>query len=203
MTKSILVKLGVAIAILAFVDLVYLNFLVIKNQRVEDSESSSTADRKVEPSPVAEASATPAASGKTEVIVEKTVEKETVVQTAQKEIFIPIGTGSTFSQDYVDLAGLEVSIDTTKYSAIDSVVYEASVRVQDGNGKMYTQLFNKTDKHAVWFSEITTSSPTNELKTSSKITLEPGNRTYVVQAKTDYTSYAAHVGNARIKIILK
>lgn len=206
--KSILVKLGISIAILAFVDLVYLNFVVFQqNQSANVEEQKVADDRKIATSsPVSEPSATPTSAKeiKTETVVNNTVvEREIVVQSAQKEIFIPIGTGSTFSHDYVDLAGLEVSIDTTKYAAIDSVVYEASVRVQDGNGKMYTQLFNKTDGHPVWNSEITTISATNELKVSSKINLDAGNKTYVVQAKTDLTSYAAHVSNARIKIILK
>ena len=208
----VLTKIGVAILVVAAVDLLYLNYWVIKGQKSEVGDQKSE-EKRLEPvtaspvpsvSPVAIPTSAPRNEVKTvetKTVVEK--ETQTIVQTAQKEIFIPIGSGSTFSNSYVDLAGLEVSVDTNKYSAIESVVFEASVWVQDGNGKMYTQLYNVTDKHPVWNSEISTSSAGGSLITSPKIILDNGSKTYRVQAKTNLTSYAAHVDNARIKITLK
>jgi len=209
--NRILTKIGVAILIVAAVDLAYLNYWVIKSQKSEvESQKREEEQPQVAASPVPSPplAALPSAEPKTEVrtvetktVVEK--ESQTIVQTAQKEIFIPIGSGSTYGNSYVDLAGLEVTIDTTKYSAIESVVLEAAIWVQDGNGKMYTQLYNVTDKHPVWNSEMSTNKPAATLVTSGKIILETGAKSYKVQAKTDLTSYAAHVENARIKIILK
>lgn len=213
--SKIATKIIIAVFAVAVVDLIYLNYWAVKQDR-EFKESRTQRNNEVRevtsvatPAPVASASpgakatVTPSPSPivKTETIVTK--ETKTIVQTAQKEIFIPIGSGSTFSGSYVNLAGLEVTIDTTKYGAIDSVVFEGSIWVQDGNGKMYAQLFNKTDGYPVWNSEISTSSGVGTLTTSSKVSLTSGNKTYAVQAKTNLTPYAAHVENARVKITLK
>ena len=203
----------VAIIVLALADLLYLNYWVISNQK-KGAESQKPDETRVvtekTPAPSPEASASPAASAspvvetktvETKTVVEK--ETQTIVQTAQREIFIPIGTGSTKKSSYEDLAGLEVTIDTNKYTNIESVVFEASIWVQDGNGKVFAQLYNKTEGHPVWNSEISTSSATGILATSAAITLSSGSKTYKIQAKTNLVEFAAHVDNARIKITLK
>ena len=212
--SKIFSKLIIAIVIIALADLIYLNWWVVKNGNLSFENQGSTEVRVVGtvPSPLPSPISSPSESAKEEVDeevkvveIETIVEKETqtIVQTAQKEIFIPVGTGSTKSNSYTDLPGLEVTIDTNKYSAIESVVFEGSIWVQDGNGKVFAQLYNKTDKHPVWNSEISTSSAVGVLSTSSQINLDNGNKTYQVQAKTNLTSFAAHVDNARIKITLK
>lgn len=210
--SRILSKIAVAILVLALFDLLYLNWWVIKSQKSKVESQNLEPARAVEaiPSPTPEASPipSPVSEPKTETktVETKTVverETQTIVQTAQKEIFIPIGTGSTKKNSYDDLAGLEVTVDTGKYSAIESVVFEASVWVQDGNGKAFAQLYNVSDKHPVWNSEISTNSAKGVLTTSAKITLDGGARIYQVQAKTNLTEFAAHVENARLKITLR
>jgi len=205
--QRIIVKISVAILIIALADLVYVNYWIIKGAKTESQNQVSNKSKSENPevSPFL-ITATPSPSAETKTVETKSaVEKETqtIIQTSQKEIFIPIGSGSTKSNSFEDLAGLEVAIDTNKYSAIDSVVFEASIWVEGGNGKVYTQLYNSSDKRPVWFSEISTNSAKGILTTSGKITLEKGVRTYRVQAKTDMNAYAAHVDNARIKITLK
>lgn len=209
--SRILSKIAVAILVLALLDLGYLNWWVVRNEKLKSKNEKFDEPRVVEtvssplpdfsPSPTASATPEPSPIVKTETVIQK--ESQTIVQTAQKEIFIPIGTGSTKSNSWVDLPGLEVTIDTGKYSAIESVVFEASIWVQDGNGKMFAQLYNVGDKHPVWNSEISTNSPKAALTTSAKITLDGGARTYQVQAKTNLTEFAAHVENARLKITLR
>ena len=212
--SKIITKIGIAILVVAFADLAYVNWWIIQSQELRVKSQSLEEERPVSQalqssnppspsssSPIASPSLPETKTVETKTIVEK--ESQTIVQTAQKEIFIPIGSGSTNSKSYVDLNGLEVTIDTNKYSAIESVVFEASIWVQDGNGKIYAQLYNASDKRPVWFSEISTSSATGVLVTSPKITLENGSRTYKIQAKTNLTSYAAHADNARLKITLK
>jgi len=221
--SRILTKLGIAILVIAFADLAYVNWWIIQSQesRVKsqslDQERLTSQNLQTSPSPISDyvpsiPSPSPAEvkTVETKTIVETPnqsgsgqASSQTIIQTAQKEIFIPIGSGSTKNNNYEDLAGLEVTIDTNKYSAIESVVFEASIWVQDGNGKMFAQLYNSTDKHPVWNSEISTSSVLGVLTTSSQITLDKGSRTYKIQAKTNMTSYAAHVDNARLKITLK
>jgi len=221
--SRILTKIGIAILMVAFADLAYVNWWIIKSQELRVKSQIPEEERLVGQnlqssplpspnyvSPSSSPSPTEVKTVETKTIVETPnqsgsgqASSQTIVQTAQKEIFIPIGNGSTNSKSYVDLNGLEVTIDTNKYSAIESVVFEASIWVQDGNGKVYAQLYNASDKRPVWFSEISTISAKGVLATSSKITLEKGVRTYRVQAKTDMDAYTAHVDNARLKITLK
>lgn len=213
LTSKIFTKIVIAVLVLSLADLIFLNYWVLSNQKQEtrnlkENGVRAVTEASVSPSPEASSSPSSAASPvvetktvETKTVVEK--ETQTIVQTAQKEVFIPIGTGSTKKNSYEDLPGLEVSIDTNKYSNIESVVFEASIWVQDGNGKVYTQLYNKTDGHPVWNSEISSSSAKGVLTTSPKITLSSGNKTYKIQAETDLVEFAGHVDNARVKITLK
>ena len=137
--SRILAKIGIAILAVALADLLFVNYWLIKTEnlkgepvsengiqlsRVIDpkSESSPLSLPSSSPSPTKSSSAQPSPIVKTETVIEK--QTQTIIQTAQKELFIPIGSGFTKSNSYEDLAGLEVTIDTSKYSAIDSIVFE-------------------------------------------------------------------------------
>ncbi len=220
LAQKILVKIGLAIFAIALIDLVYLNYWIIKRQTPEFGNQRSVSNTQVIPSPNASLSTdkallsaspsilpsakpTPSAAPAQSPAVQTVVQQQTIVQNAQREIFIPIGSGSSQNNSYVDLDGLQVTIDTTKYGTIASADFEASIYVTGGNGKMYAQLFNKTDGHPVWNSAISTVSASGVLVVSSPIVLDGGSKTYSVQAKTDLTAYPANVNNARIKITLK
>lgn len=212
---KILVKIGVAILAVALADLFFLNYWILKNDRADKTSEPQGGSRSVAtgslPSSVAPAvlaSPNPTTSSapnvttvETKTVVEK--QTQTIVQNAQKEIFVPMGSGSTNSNTFADIAGVEVTIDTTKYSAIDSVVFEASLWVEGGNGQVVARIKNITDSNPYFESQIANNSGTGTIKTSAKIPLASGQKTYRVQAKTDITNYAAHVDNARIKITLK
>lgn len=216
MVKSILVKIGVAILVIALVDLVYVNYLVLvdfqKNTQSE-AEQNSSRTIKAEETPVINASPSPEANITTQTspavtpspttIYQTQVQEKTVVQTAQKEIFVPIGSGSTYSNSYANLSGVEVKIDWSKYSGIESVVFEATIWVQGGNGRAYAQLVNITDNNPLNESTLSSSSGGGEFKYSGNIPISSGIKTYGVRAKTDIVEFAAHVDNAKIKITLK
>ncbi len=213
LVKSILIKIGLAILVLALVDLVFINYWVMQNSKKQTAAPGSERTVLVSPPPQPTPGASPAASPSPSPIAEKasatvaqnttTTVQQTVVQTAQKEIFIPIGDGNTTSNSYVNLPGVQVTIDSSKYSGIDHVDFEANIWVTNGNGKMYAQLYNSTDGHPVWNSEIATSSGSGVLTVSAPITLDPGQRTYIVQAKTNLTEFPANISSARVKITLK
>ncbi len=211
---KILTKIGVAILAIALADLFFLNYWILKNGRVDKTSETVgkirnviTASSSASATPAVLASASPAASSSPNVTVEtKTVvEKQTqiIVQNAQKEIFVPMGSGSTNSNTFADLGGAEVTIDTSKYGAIDSIVFEASLWVEGGNGQVVARLRNITDNNPYVESQISNNGGTGAIKTSGNIPFPSGQKTYRVQAKTDITNYAAHVENARIKITLK
>lgn len=215
--SKILAKIGLAILTVALFDLVFLNWWILKKSSVnapltQQSTSKSgalptPAPNIVYPSAVPAASETPQASAKPQqtetkqVVIQK--ETQTIIQTPQKEIFIQLGSGSTKSNSFSDLSGVEVSIDTTKYPPIDYMVFEASIWVTNGNGKAWAQIKNVNDNNPFIESQISSTNATGEYRTSAKIPFVYGPKTYRVQAKTDITDYAANVSNATIKIILK
>jgi len=209
--KSIVAKLGIAILTIALVDLFYLNYWVLRSEKLKAESGKFAQDnRQLEPEPlpspeapttVADYASPSPTSGP--ALSQTTLKTTTVVQTAQKEIFVPIGSGSTKSGTFTDLSGLEVTIDTTKYSEIESVVFEASIWTEGGNGRAWAKLKNVSDNNPFIESQISSSSGSGEVKTSGKIPILAGAKKYGVQAKTDLVDYYAHVDNARIKITLK
>jgi hypothetical protein len=220
LASRILAKMGLAILTVTLFDLVFLNWWILKKSSVNlSAPKQQVADKgDVVPSPnpnivypstspIPIVSATPQASGNspqntnTQTVIQK--ETQTIVQTPQKEIFIPLGSGSTKSNSFSDLGGVEVSIDTTKYPPIDYMVFQASIWVTNGNGKAWAQIINVNDNNPFIESQISSSSATGEYRTSAKIPFVYGPKTYRVQAKTDIIDYAANVSNAVIKIVLK
>lgn len=126
--------------------------------------------------------------------------KTTTTTSATKEFYIPFGDGETKSSEYEDIAGLEAYIDSTKYGKIKTVTFEASLRIPTANGRVYAQLYNVTDKHPVWFSEISAEGNKSQLVISSPITLDLGNKLYRVQMRTTL-EYQSLLESARVHII--
>ena len=219
--SRILTKIGIAILAIALFDLIFVNWWILKktkvnsdkanlaSQVVNKADADTTREITSTPSPISSPSSTNSSKSasqsspivKTETVVEK--QTQTIVQTAQKEIFVPLGQGSTNSSPFADLLGTDVTIDTSKYSTIDSVIFEASIWPEGGNGRAYAQIKNVTDNNPLIESQISGSSSSGVVKTSGTIPILPGSKTYRVQAKTDITNFAAHVENARIKITLR
>lgn len=213
---KVVTKITLAIIAIALVDLIFVNWWIVKKEsksdRVKESEIESVGDLDtLLPSP----SASPQAVGSPAPQDAKAVTSSpspvtavqttatTVVQTANKEIFISMGSGSTKSKNYADLNGTDVTIDTTKYSAIETITFEASIWVEGGNGRAYAQIYNVDDKNPYIESVISNNVSTPTVKGSGSIPFPSGRKTYRVQAKTDLEQYPAHVENARIKIVLK
>lgn len=118
-----------------------------------------------------------------------------------KEFYIPFGIGSSAAEDWTDIAGMQASIDSTKYPSIKSVVFEATIRIPTGNQVAFVRLYNATDKHPVWFSDVSVEGGTTQLVTSKPITLDSGNKVYQVQMKTSL-KYQAFLDQARLHITL-
>ena len=216
--SRIFTKLGVAILAIALLDLAFVNWVIIKDQKAQKAQDRTTQEASVNKSGGAAVSSpevSPSPSPKDEIQPKEVgasepnppvggqKETQTIIQTAQKEIFIPMGSGSTTSGTFTDLAGTDVTVDTAKYSQIESVVFEASIWVTGGNGRAWAQITNVGDKNPLIESQINGASGTGEVKASGKIPFPSGAKTYRIQAKTDITNFAAHVENARLKITLK
>lgn len=117
-----------------------------------------------------------------------------------KEFFVPFGSGSNSSDDWQDVGGLKATLDPANYGSIKTVAFEASVRIPTGNETAYVRLYNVTDKHPVWFSDVSLDGGIGQLLVSKPITLDSGNKTYQVQMKTSL-KFQALLDQARLHII--
>ena len=126
-----------------------------------------------------------------------------VVQTNSsiKEFYIPFGSGTTKSQQWEDIHGTDTTIDTSNYGSIKEIVFEASAQVPTGNGRVFIQLYNVTNKHPAWNSEVSTESNTSVLLKTSNVVLDPGNNTYRIQLKSSLGAPAL-LDFARVKIVI-
>ena len=160
------------------------------------------------PSPLTETDICPAAC--LEAITESTtggITQATPVPTpvfslAVKEIYIPLGTGSTTSQNWTEISGMEAVIDMANYPNVKSIIFEASLRIPTANGVVHAKLYNVTEQHDVWYSEVSSEGPVSSRMESGNITFASGRKLYRVMMKSTM-SYEAIIDLARIKIILK
>lgn len=118
-----------------------------------------------------------------------------------REMYIPIGSGSSKSSTWKALEGVEINIDTTKYPTIKETYFQASIRIPTANGRVYAKLVNETDKHDVWFSEVSNEGSIAIVK-EAKINLDGGAKLYRVYLKSTLESEAI-LDQARIKLIVE
>ncbi len=125
----------------------------------------------------------------------------TSTSTTPKTLYIPIGYGGsgTSTSDFATVTGHEVSINPSDYPGYKQMVFEASFRIFQGNGKGEVRLFNKTDGTAVLNSVLSTTSQDYSTKTSSGFTLTSGAKTYTVQAKSS-TGYSVDLQLTRVRV---
>lgn len=115
-----------------------------------------------------------------------------------KEYYIPLGIGTTKSMQYDDLLTTDTTIDTSNYPPIKQVTFEVTLRNPTGNGQTLAKLFNVSDKHDVWFSEVSFEGG-GSAQRSATVNLDPGNKIYRVQLKSTL-GYDVYVDNSRIHI---
>ena len=133
------------------------------------------------------------------------LDKTTTTQTntspsTAKEFFISMGSGSTSAGDWEDVNGLQAYVDTTQYNGIKSAIFEASVRVPTINQWVDVRLYNVTDKHPVWFSEVRFPGGSDpKLIRSETMVLDPGSKLLQVQMRTQLR-HIAYLDQSRIVI---
>lgn len=126
---------------------------------------------------------------------------QTSAPSTSQAYFVPFGSGSIASSDWQDISGLQAYVDTANYNGIKTVTFEASVHVPTGNETVNVRLFNVTDGHPVWYSEVFFNGGTNaQLLVSKPISLDQGNKLYQVQMKTQLT-FPAILDQARLHIL--
>ena len=131
------------------------------------------------------------------------VQREPTIENKQilvpKEYVIPLGSGATKSKEWEFIPSIEATIDTRNYPPIKSVVLETYLSIPTANGMVYAKLYNVTDKHDVWFSEVSMEAD-KVLKKTATIKLEPGSKLYRIMMKSSL-GYEAILENAKLRII--
>ena len=196
-----------ALIIAIFINLLYLNWIVIsQDQKIEKIAASQPKNTTITNNNVLQNNnscsagcisqikqATAAATAKTQTT--------TTINTGVSEFFVPLGSGSVASTEWQAVTGAQAYVDTRNYGRIKKVTFEASVNVPTGNETVNVMLFNMTAGHPVWNSTVFFSGGTNaQLLISQPITLDPGNNLYQVQMQTQLT-FPANLNQARIHIL--
>lgn len=122
--------------------------------------------------------------------------------TGSREYYIPLGTGQTVNDQYENVPGFQAYIDSTKYGDIQQVTFEVSLQIPTANGTVYAQLYNVTDQHPVWYSEVSSQGNSASIVISKPVQLGVGNKLYQVQMKTTM-QYQSIANVARVHIISK
>ncbi|HVZ58621.1 MAG TPA: hypothetical protein VG935_02615 [Patescibacteria group bacterium] len=118
-----------------------------------------------------------------------------------KEYFVPLGSGTTQGSDWTDVPGVVTSLDFSHYDHIKEVHFEASVYVPTANESVWVRLYNVTDKHPVWNSEIEMTGGSSAYLTSPSLSTDSGTKLYQVQMKTQLP-VAATLVQSKIHISL-
>lgn len=180
------------------------NFLGMEKIKVLIADSKSAATPKTCPqsclTQIKEATASLALATPTAIIKKgQTSSKQT--ESAVKEFFIPLGSGSTSADDWADVPGAQAVVDAANYNKIKKATFEVSMRVPTGNQYAYVRLYNATDGRPVWFSEFYYPGGSEQRYfVSDPINLESSPKLYKIQMKTQL-KYPAILDQARLHII--
>lgn len=119
-----------------------------------------------------------------------------------KEVYIPLGTGSTSSTDWTDVSGVEAYVAPDNYGSIKEMYFEASIRIPTGVGKVYARLKNVTDGVGLFESEVFKEGTGGELISSGRLPLPQVTKLYRVQLKSSLGAQVV-LDNARIKLFVQ
>ncbi len=136
----------------------------------------------------------------TQTVVNNTTTQPATVASAPQEYFIPFGTASGASQgSYTTLSALQAYVNTSLYQNVQSITFEVSATIPNGNQSISIQLYNATGGYAIPNSQVTMSGGTPQLLISPNITLPSGNNLYQVQINTQLNS-SITIDQARLHI---
>lgn len=120
------------------------------------------------------------------------------------DYYINLGYGSNQSTDWTDVAGATTTADIGQYQNIKDVSFEAFINVPTANGTVSVRLFNETDKHPVWNSELTRDGTSSTYQfISPPVSYDIGPKLYQVQMKSQFSNVLANLVSARIHIVTK
>lgn len=119
--------------------------------------------------------------------------------TSKSTVYIPLGGGGSWGdQDWYTLTDYQVNLDPANFPGYTGMVLEIIFRLAESAGTGYVRLYNTTDG-SVTSSEITTTSTTFGLSSSSSFKLAPGSKNYALQVKSSQGK-TLFIQTARIRV---
>ncbi|MBI2020002.1 hypothetical protein HYS94_01110 [Candidatus Daviesbacteria bacterium] len=113
--------------------------------------------------------------------------------------YIPLGSGGSWgNKDWYSLVEYEVSLDPANFPGYKNMELEVTFRLSEAAGTGYIRLFNITDNQAT-SGEVTTTSTSYSLKTTSTFTIPAGTKVYRLQIKSS-EGKDLFIQSARIKV---
>lgn len=120
------------------------------------------------------------------------------VSSSKSTVYIPLGAGGTWNnQDWNSLSEYEVSLNPDNYPGYTGMFLEVNFRLIDPTGTGYARFYNVTDGSAT-SSELSTTSSSFGVQTSSSFKLPTGTKTYRLQVKSSIKDLT--IQSARIKV---
>lgn len=114
--------------------------------------------------------------------------------------YIPLMTESTInSADWKDITPSDFYFDLADYSRAGNVRLEVYLKSQYQSGRVYLRLYDLTNKRAVDYSDLSSSSEAFELQRSSDLSIWQGNNLYRLQGKTQ-SGIEGYLKEAKLKI---
>lgn len=201
MSRSVKIGLIASFLLLLTVNIVMLDIVIFSGRNARPSEIGATSIRIAAPTAPTEecSSSCEDKISRLSRKIDALGAEEPTIGNSSKEYYISLGSGITKSNVWQDIAGAEAFIDTANHPAIKSVTFEVFLNIPTANGSVYAKLYNVTDKHDVWFSNVSSEGPVLTKKEAA-ITLEPGAKTYRVMGLSTL-KYDANIENARIRIL--
>jgi len=200
---AFMVSLEGILTVLLLANIVYLNLYIFDNGLFAKSADNKSIQSPVGASPSPTALPTTCPSCVTASITPKsTAQTATVIQDSVKDFYVSLGSGTNQTSDWTDVPGVQAVIDFGQYPRIKEIHFEVSLYVPSANEWVSVRLYNVTDKHPVWYSEMTMNANTTAYLTSPALSYDTGSKLYQVQMKTQLQAPATLV-QARIHIALQ
>ena len=130
--------------------------------------------------------------------LEKSSPAPVAASSGKSTIYIPLGSGGQISgnTDWTSLNTFQATVDPAQYPGYSSMQFEVNMRLNQPGGTLYAKLYSSGSLDS---SQVSTTSTSSSLYTSSRFTLSGGSKTYTLQAKTSDGSQA-FIDTARIKV---
>ena len=123
-------------------------------------------------------------------------------QSSVKEFYIPLGSGSSSSTTWEEIKNAEAYFDPKNYGKIQSITFEASMRIPTANGRVYARLYNVDDQSGLTETEVWIEGAKGVRVESVSFNLPQAKKLYRVQLKSTM-GYEAVLDLARLKIVVQ